>query len=272
MSKTHDIGKSFPNEQSPHKVQIVRDFTVVVHGTFASTESWWARGGGFADALSREHPRVWLSGHVFSWTGGNRHEDRVSGGDKLAEYLKELLHQKQTKKISFRNLDIVTHSHGGNVAQIALKKLATAGLSVNNVVFIANPFVKVAYKGNHYDWLYFNPRLFRAVDGRVFNIWSPEDIVQVDLSDAKDGIPEEDIPNKKYSAMIDSIRIDRSYSGPGSEKITQILQLTRVGGVDAHSVLHSDQMGTAIGHLLNGDSWESAKSKAGLANRIVNDQ
>src|SRR6185503_10693700 len=84
---------------------MARQLTVIVHGTYAADETWWAPGGGaervtFADHLERELAArgmtgtVWSVGETpkvaprtFGWSGANTHAGRVAGAKNLCARL-----------------------------------------------------------------------------------------------------------------------------------------------------------------------------------------
>jgi hypothetical protein len=78
-----------------------RIVTVVVHGTFATNATWWKLGTNteptFADKLEQQLAADGMTGTVwkpaleagmtyddFTWSGENRHKDRVAGAHKLS--------------------------------------------------------------------------------------------------------------------------------------------------------------------------------------------
>ena len=257
--------------------------TYIVHGTFASDSTWWKRSGRFAQAVETEHPGVWRCGNVeiseYSWTGANAHADRVAGGRTLARHIRQLEQRKQNQEVSYQAIDIIAHSHGGNVTLEALQQLSDANIPVNNVVLIATPHVKLEYQDPPnpwpwqdsevwYDWLYFQESVFDAVGGTLHNIYSPEDAVQGYWADVRDGVSSSDVPDSDF---FEELHVARKYTGPLSGHVVNIRQDTDVGSLDAHGVLHSTAMGTAIGHLLEGYSWSAARSHAGVPSTITND-
>jgi hypothetical protein len=263
------------------------NFTYIVHGALGknSNSSWWRRTGGFASAVETNHPGVWRCGNTqiveYSWSGEDTHTARVEGGSRLAQHIKNLQKHKQEKDISYANIDIIAHGHGGNVVLEALKTLAGEGNSVNSVVLIATPHIKIKYQDPPdvnprsrsratvwYEWMYFKPEVFDAVSGDFNNIYSQEDAIQVYRVDAMNGIPRDQIPdNEHYKDMI----ISRAYTGQGFENLVNIPQNTDVGSINAHVVMHSKAMGKAIGRLLEGSSWIAAREQTGLPDVIVDD-
>jgi hypothetical protein len=118
-----------------------RILTIIVHGTFATALRWWrpgdAQAPSFADRLEDALARRGLPGTVwrpalaagwspdaFAWSGRNRHEDRVLGGRTLAIQLNALAETLDATDDAPLVVNVVAHSHGGNVVLEALPRLA----------------------------------------------------------------------------------------------------------------------------------------------------
>jgi pimeloyl-ACP methyl ester carboxylesterase len=171
--------------------------TIIVHGTWARGGKWWRPTGMFAKQLdaglrSVGHvPDVWSvasagnvtvgevpalatfgRGGVFEWSGDNTPQARRLGAEQLASYITAV-----RARFPREEINVVTHSHGGNVA-----KLATGlGARIDNLVLIAAPHLsrdvvtRIGLVRQRTAWLYTaNP----ANVGQALNISSEEDIVQ----------------------------------------------------------------------------------------------
>lgn len=107
---------------------------VLVHGTFARGASWTRPDSPLAMTVTKA-----LGGSVlsksFDWSGQNSHTARLSAGTDLAERLRSLSHKHPNA-----SLQIVAHSHGGNVAAYALRS-PQAQASVKSVVCLGTPFI-----------------------------------------------------------------------------------------------------------------------------------
>jgi hypothetical protein len=131
--------------------------TIIVHGTFARTESWWRTGASakvpFADnlelALARRGLKntVWqpvldhgFSFEDFSWTGENRHKDRVKGAKHFCRKLGELAKKMGATADQPLSLNLVSHSHGGNVCLEVLRYLPST-VRLNRFVTLGTPFI-----------------------------------------------------------------------------------------------------------------------------------
>ena len=131
--------------------------TIIVHGTFAKTESWWRTGASakvpFADnlelALARRGLKntVWqpvldqgFSFEDFSWTGENRHKDRVKGAKHFSRKLGELAKKMGATADQPLSLNLVSHSHGGNVCLEILRYLPKT-VRLNKFVTLGTPLI-----------------------------------------------------------------------------------------------------------------------------------
>ena len=82
-----------------------RQTGLLVHGTWARTESWWQPGGDFPRILpTTVRPDLYSDPDRFEWSGGYSDAARSVGGSDLADWLVE----KSTK-----GADLFAHSHGG---------------------------------------------------------------------------------------------------------------------------------------------------------------
>jgi RHS repeat-associated protein len=123
--------------------------TLLIHGTYSSPQTFSA---DFRAAVSRtfgEAPVAW------AWSGGNSDLDRHVAGLKLARYLKTYQTEHPCEPIN-----IIAHSHGGNVAYIASR-----WVDIDTLVTLGTPFG--AYM----------PALDNI--GQLINVYSDRDYVQV---------------------------------------------------------------------------------------------
>ena len=133
--------------------------TLVIHGTFADQARWWRLGSEghvtFADRLEGELSRRGLSDTVwkpalaegfnypsFSWSGLNRHRDRVRGARRLSSSLNQFAQRVQATTGDPLTVNFVAHSHGGNVVLEALRHLKT-NVRVGRVALLGTPLVTV---------------------------------------------------------------------------------------------------------------------------------
>lgn len=132
--------------------------TVIVHGTFAAEQRWWRLGGQgeptFADRLEVALSESGVSGSVwrpvlevglgyddFRWSGENRHRARVAGGRKLARSLDRMAQAARATPRAPLAVNLVAHSHGGNVALEALRHLSDAVRPIS-LVMLGTPLLR----------------------------------------------------------------------------------------------------------------------------------
>ena len=115
--------------------------TVIVHGTWAANSPWWQPAGDFFVYLTGTLPPLartapfpplpnwdapYGAADYFRWTGGYSDGARSQAAQDLSQWV--LGHNAA-------GLDLVTHSHGGNVAFLATQ----SGLQVKEVVALSCP-------------------------------------------------------------------------------------------------------------------------------------
>jgi pimeloyl-ACP methyl ester carboxylesterase len=132
-------------------------FTLIVHGTFAEEEDWWRLGNKkqktFADLLESELAKrgkvgtVWqpalkngFNYEAFSWSGKNKHKDRLRGAHKLRRTLNNLAEKMGATIEKPLNVNFIAHSHGGNVVLDALRRLGDK-VRARSVVLLGTPLV-----------------------------------------------------------------------------------------------------------------------------------
>ena len=192
--------------------------TIVVHGTMtvapAQHSSWWWQSwgeGGFCAALAEGmhavngqedvwkiagrlvadydelHPKAsFWTGRMgqfsqykgyFMWVGGDSYAERDAGALHLARYLNKVREIAPQEPIR-----LVAHSHGCNV----VKKMSTQdhldpGIFVEHAVFLACPHFQTEI--TEPPEIYFPYRLAPERFGKVLNLYSAGDTVQVGLSE-----------------------------------------------------------------------------------------
>lgn len=136
-----------------------RTLTAIVHGTFAAEAKWWRLGTEgkktFADRLETELAQRGLAGtvwqvaldnglnyHSFTWSGRNRHRDRLQGAKKLSSSLNELAQKIGATPHEPLTLNLIAHSHGGNVALEALRHLKS-NIKLGRMVLLGTPLITV---------------------------------------------------------------------------------------------------------------------------------
>ncbi|HEY4427108.1 MAG TPA: hypothetical protein VGN08_02785 [Solirubrobacteraceae bacterium] len=101
--------------------------SLIVHGTFAKDASWWQPGGDFHTFILDD---VWSDLYAkpdcFGWSGGYSQAARALAAEQLVAWI-------ETRE--GRDVGILAHSHGGNVAMLATH----AGISVGTLVLLSVP-------------------------------------------------------------------------------------------------------------------------------------
>lgn len=127
--------------------------TVIVHGTFAANQTWWQQGtGNFWAYINSKVSNLCGGQGAFSWSGANHHAARVQAGGALVNWA-----AKQT----YQSLDIIAHSHGGNVCFLASRM----GLKIRKLITLGTP-IRTEY-----------PPDVRQI-GTIHNVYSTRDHVQ----------------------------------------------------------------------------------------------
>ncbi|HUF10764.1 MAG TPA: RHS repeat-associated core domain-containing protein, partial [Rhodothermales bacterium] len=256
--------------------------TIVVHGTFAANESWW-NDGSFAVGIDSEVGDIWkikTAGNVdvsrvaqlrrfgpsgrFRWSGGNTRSDRIAGAQALADYINTIKGLFPSEPIN-----VVAHSHGGNVATAATNaKLVNGPATIDQLVVIAKPHFRAGLTYGLRDEGLADRALlgkdpyepdFQRIKNPILNAYSREDQVQTTLAEM----------TNKEGVRVRSTRLD--VDPWNAKEYVNIRVPTFVGPLEAHGVQHSSTMGKAIGAYLGvgGQSrsdWVAAGNRTGLFN------
>lgn len=86
---------------------------IVIHGTWANSETWWQPGGDFFESLKKDAFVFCDDIVAFPWSGRNTSYDRREAAKRLAEVIK-----------LYDQVTIVAHSHGATVGILASRYLA----------------------------------------------------------------------------------------------------------------------------------------------------
>lgn len=143
-----NMASQYTSKPSPKNI----DLTIIVHGTFAATSIWWQPGSAFWSHINNITQNVYSGSNPFCWTGNNNHKDRVIGAQNLISWC---------KKHTFKEIDIIAHSHGGNVCLYA----SSLGLKIRKLILLGTP-IRLEYL----------PDLKNIKE--VHNIFSTGDLVQ----------------------------------------------------------------------------------------------
>jgi len=103
------------------------DTTMLVHGTWAQNSPWWQPGGDFHTyILQSVRPDLYSQADRFAWSGGYSDAARALAATDLVAWVQN--HHEQ-------GLDLITHSHGGNVAFLATQN----GLDLGELILLSCP-------------------------------------------------------------------------------------------------------------------------------------
>src|SRR5262245_49703474 len=181
-----------------------RDLIYIIHGSNAHT--WWRRlaNGGYPwwrrwSLFNLELRRTFRDDcqiKEFYWTGLNTHEGRLAAGADLARAIRN---EQPDRKIH-----LVGHSHGGNVALVAVNELPKD--RVQSVILLANPnIVLLSSRGQTPEWLYWGDAPDRVT--LLWNLYSPQDLVQRRVAHLFHGV-------RKHERR--TLMLKQSYGGPGT--------------------------------------------------------
>lgn len=101
--------------------------SLLVHGTFARSGSWWQPGGDFHSfVLANVRPDLYSAQDRFEWSGGYSDSARSIGATELRDWV---------DSHGLGGLDLFGHSHGANIAMLATQ----GGLTVGTLVLMSCP-------------------------------------------------------------------------------------------------------------------------------------
>ena len=126
-----------------------KEVTILVHGTYASGSA--VKITGFANPGGRagEHLQKHYGGEVvsFQWSGHNSRTARAQDAEVFSRKITEL-HDSGYK------INIVTHSHGGNVAIEAINQLP-ANVKIKELHTLARPYREYELNPDKVDFYHF---------------------------------------------------------------------------------------------------------------------
>ncbi len=241
----------FPSLVTSCKKPQTEEVWWIIHGTSvfedpeSSKDNWWQDEGDFVEALEEAGlENIWLdtpTENQFIWNGDNDSDEREKAGLALKEAVDEY-----KEKYPNRNINIIAHSHGGNVVHEAISE----GAEINNLVLLGTPHM---YDPD-YNWYgkfekndYQHQPNFDGVQGSVHNIYSNEDRVQVDWADdfttwEASIIPKYELPENyrsiEVTPILDEVFPDDDHSGS-------------YDGTTVHTKLHSPEMAEFIINTIN---------------------
>ena len=277
------------NRNSPElKIDVLGKITMIIHGTrlfplrFQYTfgkeeEKWWDlnySNKSFAVKLNERVKDVWKTtsgkqfnynyNQPFTWNGRNRHRSRWSAGEVLAKMIIQIRTCFPNEKIN-----LVAHSHGGNVVMSALDILSQEdnkkNYMVNYVVLLGTPHVSIQHN-NVKRSLYFTNAGRNMIKNAIYSISSESDIIQDNLADLKDGISKNNLPKDYETDFFDFVQVEKFYNLKDTS--TTLTHYTPGKDEDwftkdgryGHSDLHNTAFAVMVGELLTGTKPKNVKS------------
>ena len=124
MSQENFVIKPLPRAKAD-------DIVFLIHGTFASNAKWIDHHSILATKIQERIPGI--SVRPFRWSGQNSYAERSIAADELAKTIKNATTSPQSR------VHLIGHSHGGNVALLAMKD-ENANAAVTSISFLGTPF------------------------------------------------------------------------------------------------------------------------------------
>ncbi|QNM96789.1 hypothetical protein [Chitinimonas koreensis] len=160
---------------------------VMVHGTYARGSDWTQPSGDFARRIASGRRTLTTR---FEWSGGATENDRRTAGTQLSRFLNDAggakLYRGMGAATSNPNsvrrdfgLNVVAHSHGGNVLGHAMENTRAF---VRSAFLLGTPAMS-RHPNPNVSW---STNALRRV-GNVFNIYSNRDRVQQELAQYNEG-------------------------------------------------------------------------------------
>jgi len=113
-----------------------KDIIIFVHGTFAKEASWMKEDSKIYKVLSEN-----FNIKPFNWSGKNSHIARHHASKRLYIFIENLINKNKSRKIN-----IISHSHGGNVVLKSLKYSDKNIENINTIICLGTPFISMATK------------------------------------------------------------------------------------------------------------------------------
>ena len=101
------------------QILVARTVAILVHGTWAVSESWCQPGGDFYQVLEKQLAIKQIPLLSFAWSGKLSYAERTRASQSLVALIKS--YPEGTKFI------LISHSHGGNVSMAASQILCDCG-------------------------------------------------------------------------------------------------------------------------------------------------
>ena len=227
-----------------------RGFLDAVSGVMKSSASvhdvWHINGAHVAQIPQLQRKTNWLTGRAgqlstyqghFLWDGSDDYGGRARGAGQLVDYLNQVVSLAPRERVF-----IIAHSHGCNLVKMASSaRNLGAGVFIHKAVFLACPHFEAQGRGVTVYSYQANPKRF----GRILNLSSETDTVQVGFADTLPGIPGYHVSDF-YAPTAH--RVDRD---PQAVHVYDNWTIpTAARGAQAHTVMHGAAIGLLAGRWL----------------------
>ena len=222
----------------------------------------------FADEVNNVTEDVWTikskntPADIFTWTGGNWYQAREIAAVQLKDAIIKIKNTHPREKIN-----IVAHSHGGNVVLRALQLLSQTSCKnkykVEYVVLLGTPHFKALYPSGS-KFIYYSKEGHGMIKKKLYNIYNSYDLVQSNYADVKDGISNCNLENGDALPTFDALTTQQTIHDQNSSNYINYNRnkesegVFDIFGIQEHEDLHDTEMGIMVGHLLKGKSIETA--------------
>lgn len=163
---------------------------IIIHGTWARPFNWQMPGGDFYEALRISAQEYDGTTAFLNWSGKNSHDARLEGARRLVALIKTYSPQD--------SINIIAHSHGGNVGILASQMLKNDEYTIDTFFALGTPIHNVSYMPN------------MDVIKRFYNLFSFGDMIQT-----VGGLFDRELPAGRGIHNI-QIRIDNKLINHGS--------------------------------------------------------
>ena len=131
---------------------------IIIHGTWGHPFNWQMPGGDFYEELRISAQEYDATTAFLNWSGKNSHEARLEGARRLVSLIKTYAPED--------SINIVAHSHGGNVGILASQLLENSDYKIDTFFALGTPIHTISYMPN------------MNVINRLYNLFSFGDMVQ----------------------------------------------------------------------------------------------
>ena len=207
--------------------------TIIVHGTWANDEKWWTSTGDYVSEL-----RKYLIDDIHNWngwSGNNDHSARVEGAQLLLNEILELCKGSQDRPIN-----IIAHSHGGNVVWLMLERLATECpcCEIGTIILLGVPNMGIPQDDGTLAYIYATQGA-ADVANYIINVSSTNDWTQTGFANWANGIDGDEIEGRGIPVgWRDTVSISRE-NPFAHQNYPNSTSKSQTEGASGHSDLHA---------------------------------